>query len=171
MLINARGEKHLDRRSLRWIVRRLASLYNLDLAAIRNNYGPLLGRKRYLPIPFTYKLIYLPLSLKAATIPPAARLGYISLKDIAGFKANPELNVIILQSGFELFCLNAPATIERRIRDGRLLQKIMRGEQLKGENLYHLAKESLSLVAEKRCGTEEIARFTANLLHYLTKNL
>lgn len=170
LLINTRGEKYLDRRSLRWIVKRLASLYNLDLAAIKRNYGPLLGRKRYLPVPLTCSLIYLPLSLKAATIPPAARLSYISLKDIAGVKANPEANVIILQSGFELFCLNTPATIERRLRDGRLLERIMQGEQLKGENLYHLAEKSLSFVAEKKCSTREMACFTASLLHYLTKN-
>lgn len=167
LLINNRGKKYLDRRSLGWIVKRLASLYSLDLAAIKNNYGPLLGRKRYLPIPLSPGLIYLPLTLKVDTIPPAARLGYISLVDIAGIKAGPEANTIVLQSGLELICPNTTVTIERRRRDGTLLQKILQGEQMGARNLYQYAKGS-SFVAEKTCSAEEIARFTAKFLHYLT---
>lgn len=168
LLINAQGKKCLDRRSLRWILKRLASLYNLDLSAVKNNYGRLLGRKRYLPIPLSHKLIYLPLTLKTNTIPLAARLGYISLEEIISIKSSPEAHIIVLQSGLELLCLNTLATIRRRRRDSKLLQKILQSEQLEGKNLYHCAKGS-SFAAEKRCSTEEIACFTANFLHFLAK--
>ncbi|RJX29587.1 MAG: hypothetical protein C4554_00170 [Dethiobacter sp.] len=168
LLINVDGNKYLDRRSTGWIIKRLARLYNMDLQAVKENYGPLLGRKRYIPVPFSTRLIYLPLTLKTDTFPIDQKLGYISLEQIQGIKKENSGSILILKNGLELSCFNTLATIQSRLRESRLLQKILKSE-LQQEHSFYYAPEGASYAAEKTC-SEEIARLTAAFLCFWKKS-
>jgi hypothetical protein len=141
LLINVEGEKFLDRRSTGWIIKRLAQLYNLDLSAAKKNYGPLLGRKRYIPVPLSTTLIFLPLALRTDIFPLERKLGYISLEQIKATRKEGDSSAVMLKNGLELSCLNTPATIQLRIRDGRLVQKILKSE-LREEYPSYTSKRS-----------------------------
>ncbi|MDO9534306.1 MAG: hypothetical protein Q7J85_03015 [Bacillota bacterium] len=165
MLITVKGEKYLDRRSTGWILKRLAHFHNIDLSAVKKNYGPILGRKRFIPIPLSEKLIYVPLTLKTNTIPVDEKLGYISLVEVLGFERGSEHNNLILKNGIELFCCNTLKTIEARYRESLLIQKIIQSEHSYEKYTKCPAGGSAS-VAESNCDREEIARFTAAFLYY-----
>jgi hypothetical protein len=165
MLITVKGEKYLDRRSTGWIMKRLAHFHNVDLSAVKKNYGPILRRKRFIPIPLSHKLIYLPLILKTNTIPVDEKLGYISLEEVLGFKRGSEYSILILKNGIELCCCNTLKTIEGRYRESLLIQKIIQIEHSREKYTICPAGGS-SRVLESNCDREEIARFTAAFLYY-----
>jgi len=165
MLITVKGEKYLDRRSAGWILKRLAHFHNVDLAAVKKNYGPILGRKRFIPIPLSEKLIYLPLTLKTNTIPVDEKLGYISLEEILGFKKGIEHSILILKNGIELFSCNTLKTIEGRYRESLLIQKIIKSEH-SGDKYPKCLAGGSARIAETNCDRDEIARFTAAFLYY-----
>ncbi|MGI6329094.1 MAG: hypothetical protein ACOX1I_09215 [Dethiobacteria bacterium] len=170
LLITVKGEKILDRRSINWIIRRLAEYHNIDLRAIKKNYGPLLGKKRFIPLPLSQKLVYLPLTLKTDTIPVDKRMAYISLEQIGGVERKENLKEstvnILLRCGIELACCNALATIRTRIRDSKLIQKIILSEQEeKGKYVFNLEGRP-AFIAENGPEHDEIARLTAALLYF-----
>ncbi len=150
LLIKVNGEKYLDRRSTGWIIKRLAQLYNIDLHAVKKNYGPLLGRKRYIPVPLCTTLIYLPLTLKTDTFPLDRKLGYISLEQIEGTKKETCSNILVLKNGLELSCFNTMTAIQARLRESRLLQKILKSERLQ-EDFSCYAQERTSCMAGTVC--------------------
>ncbi len=170
LLVTVKGEKILDRRSINWIIRRLAEYYNLDLRAIKKNYGPLLGKKRFIPLPLSRRLVYLPLTLKTDTIPQDKKMAYISLEQIRGAESKAEIKenavIISLRCGVKLTCCNALATIEGRIRDSRLIQKIILSEEEEKEKYVLSFGSRPAYIAENGTEQEEIARLTAALLYF-----
>ncbi|NMB40995.1 MAG: hypothetical protein GX996_03570 [Firmicutes bacterium] len=150
LLINIDGKKYLDRRSTRWIIKKLALLFNIDLQAVRKNYGPQLGRKRYIPVPLGIELIYLPLTLKTDTFPVNRKMGYISLVQIEGTKEEKQNNIILLRSGQKLLCFNTSKTIQLRLKEGRLLQKILISELLP-ENPFYYVQQKTTCAAKAIC--------------------
>jgi hypothetical protein len=170
LLITVKGEKILDKRSINWIIRRLAEYNNIDLRAIKKNYGPLLGKKRFIPLPLSQKLVYLPLTLKTDTIPVDKRMAYVSLEQIGGVERKENTKestlTISLRCGIELTCCNALTTIRTRIRDSKLIQKIILSEQdEKGKYIFNLEGRP-AFFAENSPDQEEIARLTAALLYF-----
>jgi len=145
LVITTDGEKYLDRRSTGWIIKRLAQLYNTDLHAVKKNYGPLLGRKRLIPIPLGVKLVFLPLTFKTDTFPLDRKLGYISLEQIKGVRKEADGNILVLKNSLELRCFNTMSTIHLKIREGGLLQKILKSELLQGEASCYLAEKNSCL--------------------------
>ncbi|GEM_PF-3336896 len=130
LLVTVKNISYLDRRSTGWILKRLACLHNIDLHAVKGNYGGMLGRERYLPVPLSRTVIFLPVAFKTNTITSPRRLGYVSLLEIAAVKKEKESALLILKSGLELHCSNSVKTIEKRCREGELLQKILLIEQM-----------------------------------------
>ena len=159
LLINVNGKKYLDRRSTGWIIKKLALLFSIDLQAVKKNYGPQLGRKRYIPIPLGTKLIYLPFTLKTDTFPLDRKMGYISLEQIEGTKKGKDSNIVLLKNGLELSCFNTTPTIQLRLKEGRLLQKILKSELLPEDPPCYMQKKT-SCAAGTVC-REEMVCFTA----------
>lgn len=171
-LVTTSGEKYLDRRSIKWILKRLARYFNIDLAAVKENYGQLLGRKRYLPLPFTRHLIYIPLTACFEKEGIEKELSYISLLEIAGIKKEATSNFLLLKSGIQLKCSNTLSTIEKRQREGRLVQKIIAEDMFSppdDEPLYCFEGSPLFPSPGRNLSKEEIARITATILCFLEK--
>lgn len=170
LLITVKGEKILDRRSANWIMKRLAEYHNIDLRAIKKNYGPLLDKKRYIPFPLSKKLVYLSLTLKTDTVPKDKRMSYVSLEQIRGVEKKEDQNIILLRNGVELICCNTMPTIRTRFRDSRLIQKIIQGEQEEREKYVLNLKGGSAIVAENPLDQEEMARLTAAVLYFCNRN-
>ncbi len=130
LLITTGGDELLDRRSYRWILRRLAFFHNTDSAAARENYGPLLGCKRYIPLALGPNLVYFPLPLFPETLPGERRLGYISAAQVASVEEESGAVILVLNSGARVTCCESRPTVGKRLGCARALQQLKTGEYL-----------------------------------------
>lgn len=168
LLITTKGNKLLDRRSFKWIIRRLAFYHNIDLNAARDNYGSLLGCKRYVPIALSSHLVYLPLPLQACTQGQERRLGFISCAEVKTVQKAQDTVELTLHNGIKMNCQESMATVKKRFQQGKVLLQIKSNE---APALPSSFADPLPLVAAEHSATyEELARLTATILYLLKMN-
>lgn len=124
------GALILDRRTVRWNLRRLARSYCLDLEALRRDCGRYLGLSQGMPLPFSPSLILVPLKMRKPVGRHDGSYGYVNClaaeKLIAA--AGSGRCRLLLQGGHELECLYTEQTARKRLRSGKILQDRCQGE-------------------------------------------
>ena len=117
------GEVIEDRRTLRWIIRKLARIYAIDLEALRQNYGKHLYLSQGVPLPFSKRLVFVPLKFRRVIGENDGAGGYVNIcavekvEDYSDGDASYKSRIYL--SGNQVIpCLFTRKTVERRLRSG-----------------------------------------------------
>ncbi len=116
------GEVIEDSRTLRWVIKKIARVFAADLEALRHNYGSYLSLSQGVPLPFSDKLVMVPLKLRRVISENDGAGGYINMCAVE--KVEDYIDDEIYKSRIHLTgdrvipCIFARKTVERRLRSG-----------------------------------------------------
>ena len=125
-IVCTRRDEFRDKRSLPWLVYRLAHYYNLDLAILRKRSGVLLKQKHHLSLPLNSDLVLLPIKIRRAAEHGETTIAYINLHQIERLEeigdGLPYRSMVVFQGGRILKSLYTVSTLRERVRQGELVQ-------------------------------------------------
>lgn len=75
------GEQR-DRRSVNWLVKRLAAHFSLDLAELRRRCSKLLGLRHNISLPLDTNLVMLPVKMRQAESLGEVTIGFVNLLQV-----------------------------------------------------------------------------------------
>ncbi|MDI3534675.1 MAG: hypothetical protein PWQ82_1040 [Thermosediminibacterales bacterium] len=126
-LITSTGENYIDERKIKSIIRLFARYYGVDLKSLRKNYGDVIGQKNSVPLPFTPDLILVPVKMRRPLTPYDGSSGFFTLNEfdkIIEDTVEGERKVnILLKSGYKLPCLCSKSTVEKHIRNAKIVHQ------------------------------------------------
>lgn len=121
------GEVYEDNRRLLTVLKNIASHFNADLTALRENYGKLLGCGQNVPLPLSLSLVFVPLKMRNPQFEQDGATGYVSACAVTAITTTekgeePETArcLIHLAGGFTLPGLYSKRNTEKRLINGRL---------------------------------------------------
>ncbi|HOB34243.1 MAG: hypothetical protein GX090_04685 [Firmicutes bacterium] len=122
-----------DPRSIRGLVEALARFFAVDLVALRRRCSELLRGRNYLPLPFSPRLVLVPLPLGCG----GERMGYINLLEYKGVAARDKFSQVMVGDGCVLDCYLSAGAVHNRI----LRAQLVLGEAEK--DLFPLSPDAL----------------------------
>jgi len=128
------GAVETDRRSIKWNLQRLARLYCLDLTAARSRYGEYLQCGRGVPIPFSSRLVLVPLKVRLTVGKNDGTYGYFnpSAAEVkTGSPSDSFRSQLILPGGHAIQCRCSRQTVKKRMKAGEYVLEnfIKRGDR------------------------------------------
>ncbi|NLI70871.1 MAG: hypothetical protein GX364_08425 [Firmicutes bacterium] len=121
------GENFADRRTTRWVIRRMARVFSIDLEALRKDYGQYLGISQGVPLPISEDLVMVPLKLRQVIGKNDGAGGYVNICAVQKVEEYPDKGVfksrIHLTGGNYLPCVFNCRTVERRFCSGEIARE------------------------------------------------
>jgi hypothetical protein len=62
-VVQTDGSEWVDPRPVPVVIKGIARYYGVDLTAVRERYGDILGKRLYVPLPFSTRLVLVPLKM------------------------------------------------------------------------------------------------------------
>ncbi len=111
-----------DKRTVHWLVEKLANYFSVDVDELRKQSSDLLKQKKHVVLPINKDIILLPVKTRSAVANGESTIGYINLAGIDSIDASegdgPWLSKINLKNGYSVDCLNTATTLREKIRQG-----------------------------------------------------
>ncbi|MCG0274857.1 MAG: hypothetical protein L5655_01665 [Thermosediminibacteraceae bacterium] len=124
-VITLDGKDHLIANTLRTVIRRIARAYGADLTALRENYGKVINRRNYVPVPLSPSLILIPVKLRERPLSENdGTVGYLSYYEIKKITDEGASCRVLLSCGRELKVFLAKTTLLEYMKDARLIAGI-----------------------------------------------
>jgi len=167
-IVFTRLGEHRDRRSINWLIKRLAAHFSLDLSELRRRCSKLLGLRHNISLPLDTNLVMLPVKMRQAEILGEVTIGFAnllqveeilspSLKSRAGDgedghrKKNEEqrgsegpcLSIVLFKNGLQLPTLNTPETLRERLRQGEVVRREFLQRRIVAGSIPGLSREEL----------------------------
>lgn len=123
-LITADGTCSRSAVAIRSIIRRLARERAIDLAALKQKSAQATGQRMLHILPLADNLVLVPLKVRIPRVGRDNCTGYINACCVAAVRNTappPYKSTVVLQSGREIASLWTAATVEKYLRDVRLL--------------------------------------------------
>jgi hypothetical protein len=153
--------RHADQRSIIWLVRKLASYYNLDLVSLRRECGDILKIRHNIALPFNSTLVLLPVKVRQAAVIGETTTGFVNMHEIKALESinNDEvatkeveglwLSRVVFANGALLETFNTAATLKQRQKHGALLLKSFESKNWHSNFKKHYSKtELIELIKE-----------------------
>jgi len=121
------GESWVDPRPVTVVLKGIARWFGVDLTALRERYGEILGRKLNVPLPLSPKLVLLPLKMRTPLVQKDGTTGYVVTRLVERIVpvAGPGCNVE-LAGGLRIDCLQSPEHALQQWRNARIVQTFYR---------------------------------------------
>jgi hypothetical protein len=122
-----RKGRHTDPRSTVWLIRKMASYYNLDLVSLRRECRDVLQIRHHIALAFTRALILLPVKVRQAEVPGETTNGFVNMLEIKKLlpattvDKNPWLSRVVFENGKWIKTCNTVDTIRQRQKHGNAL--------------------------------------------------
>ncbi|NLZ27441.1 MAG: hypothetical protein GX887_00570 [Firmicutes bacterium] len=121
------GSTFADRRTTRWVIRRMARAFAVDLEALRQDYGQYLGISQGVPLPISEDLVMVPLKLRQVIGRNDGAGGYVNICAVQKVEKYPGEGIfksrIHLTGGKCLPCVFNCKTVERRFCTGEIARE------------------------------------------------
>lgn len=126
-VVLTRKSSYPDKRAVSWLVRTVATYYQMDINLMRKRYGKMLNLRNNFSLAFTQYLVLMPVKLREATEPGENTIGYVSVSEIKTItdppvmteEATPWRSAIIFKNGRRLLTLNIVTTLWKRMRQSK----------------------------------------------------
>jgi len=125
-LITSSGEQIIDPRTPKTVMKNLARIFGVDLAAVREQYGESLNKRHIIPLPFAANFVLIPVKVREHPLGQNdGTLGYVSFREIVRVeKADNKTSSIILKSGVSIPTVVSEATVKEYIKNARLVESL-----------------------------------------------
>lgn len=161
-LITSDGEEHLIPKTVKTVLKRIASAYGADLSALRKNYGKAVNRKNYVPIPLSSSLILIPVKFRERPLSENdGTVGYLSYYEIREVSEEGQGSRVKLSCGREIKVLLAKATLIEYMKDARLIAGLYEEKQKGGPGRIG---EDRSPYGERELLREELLKLLLQIL-------
>ena len=155
-IIASKGKDHLVPISLRTFKINICKYYSIDYESIRKRFGKIIGSVNCIPLPINTSKVFVQLKVRKPKLKGDTTMGYIELSSIRSLKRDGnEATDIILKNGKVVKVLYKPSTINKHIKNGRLILECYRKER--GYRSYPETLEKLYTTLEKPATKGDIA--------------
>jgi hypothetical protein len=122
------GESWIDPRPVSTVIKLVARHFGVDLTAVRERYGDILGRRLYVPLPFAPHLILVPLKMRVPRVAKDGTTGYVASRLVERVLPGAEANRCYLQVHKigRLECLQSGAFARQQLRNARIVETFYR---------------------------------------------
>jgi hypothetical protein len=115
-------------RTVKTVLRNIAKEYAIDLKALRQKYGTLLGCGRASPIPLDRDTIFIPLKMRRIVSKNDSARGYINYLAIMDVKEeNPGTCLVVLSSGRKVKCFHSAKNIKQHMLNCHVVRQKLSG--------------------------------------------
>lgn len=135
-------------RTVKTVVKNLARIHTMDLKALREKYGEILGCKRVVPIVLSSRMILMMVKMRKVISKNDASRGYLNyfaIKDVKEMK-NGTCSLAILKNDREIICYHSIKNLNQHIRNCHYIHQKMIKES---GDLHHFSPEYLNHPATK----------------------
>lgn len=136
VIYTTEGKIEPDPRTVKWNLRRLARLYCVDLEAARQRYGGYLECGQGVPIPFTPRLVLVPLKVRRAVGKNDGSSGYFNpaVVEVLPQSAMETRSILILPGEQRIPCYYTARTVKKRLKAGQFVLECYSKRAAPGDN-------------------------------------
>lgn len=118
------GEHWIDPRPVPAVLKGIARYFGVDLTAVREHYGEILGKRLYVPLPFSPTLVLIPLKMRTPFVAKDGTTGYLAARAVVSIEGGTTTTACHLQigSGHRLPCLQSADFAKQQLRHARIVQ-------------------------------------------------
>lgn len=123
------GQKFLDRRKMRSVLRSLAQVFATDLRAARSNYAHLINRKNSVPLALHQNLILVPVKMRQPAAKDQGAWGYVVKSKVLAYRTledNPHHTEIIFEDQTSIRCIQGKDSIRSILNDAEIVEQAYR---------------------------------------------
>ena len=148
-VIYTHEDKHLETRTVSWLIKKIAACYSLDIIKLRRRCGALLNLKHHISLPINENLILLPIKVRQVAVANETTIGYISMQQVVEILpplAGNEtfwLSRILFEGGLELGTLNSVDTLQMRMHQGEMVRSDFMKWRSQGSAFKGLKRQAL----------------------------
>lgn len=126
------GREWLDPRPVPAVLKQIGRYFGVDLTAIRERYGEILGRKLHVPIPLSPHLVLIPLKMRTPRVQKDGTTGYIVRQIVERVIPDTKTTKCKLQlQGLALVeCMQSSGFAKQQLRNAHIVQTFYR-EQMR----------------------------------------
>jgi hypothetical protein len=123
-VVTGSGEMWNDPRPVPVVLKGIARHFGVDLTAVRERYGEILGRRLYVPLPFAPRLTLVPVKMRLPRIQKDGTTGYVTTRLIERVVPGGESTScnLILRGGQQVGCLQSSEFVRQQLRNARIVQ-------------------------------------------------
>jgi len=137
------GGNLYDPRRIRSLLEALARHFAVDIVALRQRCGELLGMRNYLPLPLSSQMVLVPLTLAQM----GEKTGYINLLSISKVLPRQGFCGIALNDGTELECWLSECVVRGRLLRAKFaLTELAAAGMLPGPGADKIWQQKLSII-------------------------
>lgn len=135
-ILTYEGETYEIEKTVKTTLIKLSKIYLLDLKAAREYYGNILNVKNLIPIPLDKENIFIPIKVRRPICRNDGSRGYVNIKYIDRVYEKEEKTIIKLRNEKNIVCLNTLDTVNKHIKNGHIIRKLIGSYIVKEEVDY-----------------------------------
>jgi len=112
-------------RSLKGFIQQLARCFSINLAEMKKNFGPLLGKVNLFPLALGPFLLFVPLKVRKPRLAGDPAYGYFKLRSLLKVSAQPAPCTVALEGGLTLTLSQSERAVRSRLRLSRRLEILL----------------------------------------------
>ncbi|MCX7569521.1 hypothetical protein OS242_06065 [Tumebacillus sp. DT12] len=126
LLVN--GETGLDPRPVPVVLKGIARYFGVDLTAVRERYGDILGRRLHVPLPLAPDLVLVPVKMRQPRVPKDGTTGYVCARYVERVRPGSEQTrcTLHLQGAGRLDCLQSEDFAKAQMRNALIVETFYR---------------------------------------------
>jgi hypothetical protein len=127
-IVTEGGERWIDPRPVPLVLKSVARYYGVDLVAVRERYGDILGRRLNVPLPLSPHLVLIPLKMRLPRVQKDGTTGYVATRCIERIRPCEEPNrcCLLLGGVVEVECLQSLEFVKQQVRRARIVETFYR---------------------------------------------
>ena len=117
------GETWHDPRPVPAVLKGIARYFGVDLTALRERYGEILGKRLNVPLPLSPHLVLAPLKMRQPCVPKDGTTGYVAARYVERVMPHGEgTGCRILCGAVQAECLQSAEFARQQLRHARIVQ-------------------------------------------------
>jgi len=161
-LISADGEQTIINKSIKSVLNDMQKSNNLDIKALRENFGGITGRKNIIPIPLSFECVLIPIKVRKALAVNDGSYAYVNLCYIEEIHERDGCKVS-LKCGTIIKSLETKKTIQKRIDIANIMkERVAKG--FLGDDFIREVAIDIAMEYDKPATKADIAIIARELL-------
>ncbi|HEU4964766.1 MAG TPA: hypothetical protein VFV52_13050 [Bacilli bacterium] len=123
------GSEWLDPRPVRVVLKEIARHFTVDLTAVRERYGEIIGKRLNVPLPLSPYLVLTPFKMRLPRVQKDGTTGYVANRLIDGVRDSGDGTGacrLVVEGVGEVACLQSAEFAEQQMRHARIVQTFYR---------------------------------------------
>jgi len=123
-ILDMDGVEYVEKKRVQAVLKRLASVFSVDLTAMRKRYSTMLHQRNIIPIPICEHILLVPFKIRKPIIENDGSLGYINFSSIQSIQKtnHSKLVDILLNNGRSIRCMASYKTAYKHMKNAEIVR-------------------------------------------------